>query len=182
MYIIECIRLELVRYAWCTAKLNVAAINTVKMFEDAFVCYRDEIRSPILRQLSIATGYSNFYNDFPMALINGQLPPHVTEYEYKHALIIRLLIELEGKFMMTDTLKVLKRERTIVLSERLREESGMPTDLWKKQQFTETFSVLRSNVLDELGQKLCQYECKDEQSTPNSPSTVGHSSKQAFLS
>ncbi|CAF1363880.1 unnamed protein product, partial [Adineta ricciae] len=175
LYIIECIRLELVRYAWCTAKLNVAAINTVKTFEDAFVCYRDEIRSPILRQLSIATGYNNFYNDFPVALVNGQLPPHVTEYEYKHALVIRLLIELEGKFMMTDTLKVLKRERTIVLSERLREESGIPTDLWKKQQFTETFSVLRSNVLDELARKLCEYECKDEQSVPNSPSTVDHS-------
>ncbi|UJR22296.1 hypothetical protein I4U23_025354 [Adineta vaga] len=175
LYIIECIRFELIRYAWCTAKLNVAAINTLKIFDDGFISYRDEVRSPILRQLSITTGHSNFYNDFPVALVNGQLPPHVTEYEYKHALVIRLLIELEGKFMMTDTLKVLKKERTIVLSERLREESSIPTDIWKKQQFTETFSVLRSNILDEFSQMLSEYEYKDEQSTPNSPSTNDNS-------
>ena len=141
----------------------------MKTFDDAFVSYRDEIRSPILRQLSIATGHSNFYNDFPVALLNGQLSPNVTEYELKHALIIRLLIELEGKFMMSDTLKVLKRERTLVLSERLREESGVPTDLWKKQQFSEVFSVVRSHILDEFTKMLSEYEYKDEQSMPNSP-------------
>ena len=176
-YIIECIRFEKLRFAWCTAKLNVASINTLKTFDDGFTSYRDEIRSPILRLLAITVGYSNFYNDFPLALLNGQLAPNVTEYEYKHGLIMRILTELESKFMMTDTLKVLKRERTVVLSERLREESSVPTDLWKKQQFTENFSVLRSHILDEFGKLLSHYEYKDEQSTPNSPAIVENSSK-----
>ncbi|CAF1405872.1 unnamed protein product [Adineta steineri] len=178
LYIIECIRFELVRNAWCTAKLNVTSINTVKIFDDGFMSYRDEIRSQILRQLAIAIGYSNFYNDFPVALITGQLAPNVTEYEYKHALIIRLLMELEAKFMMNDTLKVLKRERTLVLSERLREESSIPTDLWKKQTFAENFSVLRPHILDEFVKLLSDYEYKDDQSTPNSPAVIDNSKDQ----
>ena len=87
--------------------------------------FRDEIRSPVLRQLSTIVGYSSFYNDFPFALMTGQLAPNVTEFECKQALIMRILIELEGKFMMNDTLKRLKRERTLVLSERLREENSL---------------------------------------------------------
>jgi hypothetical protein len=135
------------------------------MFDDAFASFRDEIRSPVLRQLSTAVGYSTFYNDYPLALVSGKLAPNLTEYECKHALTTRILIELEGKFMMNDTLKRLKRERTLVLSERLREENSLPTDLWKKQQFTENFSVLRPHILDDFARLLTHYEYKDEQST-----------------
>jgi hypothetical protein len=181
LYINESIRFELLRNAWCTAKLNIASINRLKAFDDAFISYRDEIRSPVLRQLSIAVGYSNFYNDYPVALLHGKLAPQVTEYDYKHASIMRMLIELEGKFMMNDTLKILKRERTLVFSERLREESSVPTDLWKKQQFTENFSMLRSHVLDEFGKLLSQYEYRDGQLTPKTPSVVGSSSKHKFI-
>ncbi|CAF4611477.1 unnamed protein product, partial [Rotaria magnacalcarata] len=67
LYIIECIRLEMVRNAWSTVKLNVMEIDTLKTFEDAFASFRDEIRSPVLRQLATAVGYSSFYNDFPAA-------------------------------------------------------------------------------------------------------------------
>ena len=172
IYLTECIRLNIVREAWSTTKLNVHSIDTVKKFVDAFDCFRDEIRSPGLRQLSTAVGYSAFYNDFPLALINGQLAPNVTEYECKLALTMRILIELEGKFMMNDTLKRLKRERTLVLSERLREESSLPTDLWKKQQFTENFSVLRQHILDDLATLLTNHECKDEQLTFLSNTTL----------
>ena len=104
----ESIRLEIVRYAWSTTKLNVVAINTLKSFDDASASFRDEIRSPVLRQLSTAVGYSSFYNDFPTALANGQLAPNVTDYECKRALVMRILIELEGKFMMNETLKRFK--------------------------------------------------------------------------
>ncbi len=155
----------------------------MKTFDDAFTSFRDEIRSPVLRQLSTAVGYSTFYNDYPLALLTGQLAPHVTEYECKHALTMRILIELEGKFMMSDTLKRLKRERTLVLSERLREENSLPTDLWKKQQFTENFSVLRPHILDDFATLLSHYECKEEQPTLNSSATVEETGKKkVFLS
>jgi len=168
LYLTECIRLEIVREAWSTTKLNVLSIDTIKTFDDAYNSFRDEIRSPVLRQLSTAVGYSTFYNDFPLALLTGQLAPNVSEYECKQALTMRTLVELEGKFMMNDTLKRLKRERTLVLSERLREENSLPTDIWKKQQFTENFSVLRPHILDDLATLLSHYEYKDEQSTLNS--------------
>lgn len=177
LYITECIRLEIVREAWSTAKLNVLSIDTLKTFDDAFASFRDEIRSPVLRQLSTAVGYSTFYNDFPLALANGQLAPNVLEYECKQALTMRILIELEGKFMMNDTLKRFKRERTLVLSERLREENSLPTDLWKKQQFTENFSVLRPHILDEFAKLLSEYEYKEEQTTLNSTATIEETGK-----
>jgi hypothetical protein len=135
--IVECIRLELVRYAWSTAKLNVASIDTLKIYDDA--------------------------------LANGQLAPHVTDYECKQALVMRIFIELEGKFMMNDTLKRLKRERTLVLSERLREENSLPTDLWKRQTFTENFSIIRPHIVDDLIHLLSQKEFKQDD---NEPSTV----------
>ncbi|CAF1098411.1 unnamed protein product [Rotaria magnacalcarata] len=171
LYIIECIRLEMVRNAWSTVKLNVMEIDTLKTFEDAFASFRDEIRSPVLRQLATAVGYSSFYNDFPAALVTGKLAPDVTEYECNHGLIMRILVELEGKFMMNDTLKRFKRERTLVISERLREENSLPTDLWKKQLFTENFSVLRPHILDDFAKLLANYEYKDEQATLNSTVT-----------
>jgi hypothetical protein len=159
----------------------VLEIDTVKAFDDASASFRDEIRSPVLRQLSTAVGYSSFYNDFPLALLTGQLAPNVTEYECKQALVMRILIELEGKFMMNDTLKRFKRERTLVLSERLREENSLPTDLWKKQQFTETFSVLRPHILDDFATLLSHYEYKDEQTTLNTTTTVEEPGKIMIL-
>lgn len=164
LHIAECIRMEIVREAWSRTKLNVHGIDAVKKFDDAFASFRDEIRSPVLRQLSTAVGYSTYYNDFPLALLNGELAPSVSEYQCKHALTMRILIELEGKYMMNDTLKRLKRERTLVVSERLREENSLPTDLWKEPQFTENFSVVRPHIIDDLGALLTQYEYKDEQS------------------
>ena len=162
LYLVECIRLELVRYAWSSAKLNVSFIGTLKAFEDAWASFRDEIRSPVLRQLSTAVGYSSFYNDFPAALTSGQLAPNVSEYECKRALVMRILTELEGKFMMNDTLKRFKRERTLVLAERSREELSLPTDLWKKPSFTENYSIVRPNLLDQFIQNLSEHEVKDE--------------------
>jgi hypothetical protein len=94
---------------------------------------------------------------------------------------MRILIELEGKFMMNDTLKRFKRERTLVLSERLREENSLPTDLWKKQQFTETFSVLRPHILDDFATLLSHYEYKDEQNTLNTTTTVEEPGKIMIL-
>ena len=158
LYLTECIRLELVRHAWSAAKFSVHAIGTLKTFDDASACFRDEIRAPVLRQLSTATGYSSFYNDFPSALAKGQLAPKVTEYECKGALVTRILLELEGKFMMNDTLKRLKKERNWILSERLREENSVPADLWKKQDFAENFSVARPHVLDEFARLLAEHE------------------------
>lgn len=181
LYIIECIRLEILRNAWSTTKLNVVAIDTLKLFEDAYASFRDEVRSPVLRQLATTVGYSSYYNDFPAALLTGKLAPTVTEYECKHTLIMRILVELEGKFMMTDTLKRFKRERTLVISERLREENSLPTDLWKKQQFTENFSVLRPHILDDFAKLLLHYECKDEQATLNSTVTVEESGKNLLI-
>jgi hypothetical protein len=178
LYLTECIRLEIVREAWSTTKLNVLSIDTIKTFDDAHASFRDEIRSPVLRQLSTAVGYSTYYNDFPLALLTGQLAPNVSEYECKQALTMRILIELEGKFMMNDTLKRLKRERTLVLSERLREENSLPTDIWKKQQFTENFSVLRPHILDDLAKLLSHYEYKDEQSTLNSTINIEETGKK----
>ena len=94
---------------------------------------------------------------------------------------MRILIEIEGKFMMTDTLKRLKRERTLVLSERLREENSLPTDLWKKQQFTENFSVLRPHILDDFATLLTHYECKEEQPTLNPSVSFDEPGKTIFL-
>jgi len=113
--------------------------------------------------------------------MTGQLAPNVTEYECKYTLTMRILIELEGKYMMNDTLKRLKRERTLVLSERLREENSLPTDLWKKQQFTENFSVLRPHILDDFVTLLSHYEYKEEQSTLNSTTILEETGKQIFL-
>lgn len=152
----------------------------MKTFDEAFASFRDEIRSPVLRQLATAVGYSSFYNDFPEALNTGQLAPSVTEYECKQSLIMRILVELEGKFMMNETLKRFKRERTLVLSERLREENSLPTDLWKKQQFTESFSILRPHILDDFAKLLSHYECKDEQSTLNTTAGTEETGKKSL--
>ena len=160
LYLTECIRLELVQHAWSAAKFSVHTIGTLKTFDDASARFRDEIRAPVLRQLSAAIGYSSFYNDFPSALAKGQLAPKVTEYECKRALVTRILLELEGKFMMNDTLKRLKKERNWILSERLREENSLPTDLWKKQDFAENFSVARPHVLDEFARLLAEHEAE----------------------
>ena len=94
---------------------------------------------------------------------------------------MRILIELEGKFMMNDTLKRFKRERTLILSERLREENSLPTDLWKKQLFTESFSVLRPHILDDFAKLLSRYEYRDEQTILNSTGVVEESGKKIFF-
>ncbi|CAF1624588.1 unnamed protein product, partial [Didymodactylos carnosus] len=76
------------------------------------------------------------------------------------ALVARLLVEIE-KHMINDTIKRFKRERTLVIAERNREEANLPSDLWKKQNYTEGFNISRPHILDEFGKLITQYALND---------------------
>lgn len=52
--------------------------------------------------------------------------------------------------MLSDVRRRVAREMSLVLSERSREETALPTDLWKKASIRETFTINRPNIVEDF--------------------------------
>lgn len=59
------------------------------------------------------------------------IPRGATEMEIKVRQLMKLM-QLQEMHMIGDVRKRLQRETTLALAERSREETNLPTDLWKK--------------------------------------------------
>ncbi|XP_048793577.1 uncharacterized protein LOC125689888 isoform X1 [Lagopus muta] len=158
-------QLEILKAEWGRLKLRTEDINTVPLYKEFCERYGTEILHPAMkamaRQMSIEEDFRG-----PVTSTQHVLPPRgVSETEMKVHQLQKLLESLEIH-MIHDVQKKIKQEMTLVISERARQESSLPTELWKHRVMKENFSVVRPQIVETFVQRLMEnYEGSDTEVT-----------------
>ncbi|XP_064412378.1 coiled-coil domain-containing protein 162 [Latimeria chalumnae] len=148
-------QLEVFKEAWGRLKLGVEDINTVSLQKQFSSLYRAEILYPamkaIARQLNQEANYEGLVTD-----THPMYPPKgASEVEIRTQQLHRILESFESHMICEMQRKVAK-EMTLVISERAREDTGLPTELWKHPVMKENFSSVRPQIIENFVQKLME--------------------------
>lgn len=158
-------QLEILKAEWGRLKLRTEDINTVPLYKEFCERYGTEILRPAMKAMARQMGIEKDFRE-PVTVIQHVLPPKgVSEIEMKVYQLQKLLESLEI-YMIHDVQKKIKQEMTLVISERARQESSLPTELWKHQVMQENFSVVRPQIVETFVQRLMEnYEGSDTEVT-----------------
>ncbi|XP_058163219.1 uncharacterized protein [Dasypus novemcinctus] len=148
-------QLEVLKEQWGQLKLRGQNINTVSLYKQFSELYETDILYPSMKAIARRMGKED---EFEELRINNQsiLPPKgAPEIEIKTQQLQKLLENLEIQ-MIQEVLRKVKREMTLVISEKSKEESMLPTELWKHQVMKENFSVVRPQIVEKFIQRLME--------------------------
>lgn len=158
-------QLEILKAEWGRLKLGTEDINTVPLYKEFCEQYGMEILRPAMKAMARQMGIEEDFRE-PVTSTQHVLPPRgVSEIEMKVYQLQKLLESLEIH-MIHDVQKKVKQEMTLVISERARQESSLPTELWKHKVMQENFSVVRPQIVETFVQRLMEnYEGSDTEVT-----------------
>uniref|UniRef100_G1NL70 Coiled-coil domain containing 162 n=1 Tax=Meleagris gallopavo TaxID=9103 RepID=G1NL70_MELGA len=158
-------QLEILKAEWGRLKLRTEDINTVPLYKEFCERYGREILYPAMKAMARQMGIEEDIRE-PITSTQHVLPPRgVSETEMKMYQLQKLLESLEIH-MIHDVQKKIKQEMTLVISERARQESSLPTELWKHKVMQENFSVVRPQIVETFVQRLMEnYEGSDTEVT-----------------
>uniref|UniRef100_A0A8C7S3Q8 Si:ch73-242m19.1 n=1 Tax=Oncorhynchus mykiss TaxID=8022 RepID=A0A8C7S3Q8_ONCMY len=171
-------QLEVFKESWGRRQLGVEQINTMKIHRHFSRLYRADIQYPSMRALAQNMGKEK---DFEALLSDSQplLPPAgASEVHIKRFQLLRLLESTECD-MIRAVQRRITRELTLVISERARQDTGLPTELWKQGPMKHSLSPERPQLVERFTQQLM--ECAEQTLTfPAAPlqrclSTLGRS-------
>ncbi|XP_063110059.1 centrosomal protein CEP57L1 isoform X4 [Cavia porcellus] len=148
-------QLEVLKEHWGRLRLHAQDLDLASRHQQLSALYEADILYPSMRALARQMGKEE---EFEGSVINSQsvLPPKgASETEIKTQQLRKLLEETEIH-MIQEVLRKVHREMTLVLSEKSRKESTLPTDLWKHQVMKENFSVIRPQIVENFVQRLLQ--------------------------
>ncbi|NXL85400.1 CC162 protein, partial [Alectura lathami] len=158
-------QLEILKAEWGRLKLRTEDINTVPLYKEFCEQYGTEILHPAMKAIAIQTGTEEDFEE-PVTSTQHVLPPRgASETEIKVYQLRKLLESLEIH-MIHDVQKKIKQEMTLVISERARQESSLPTELWKHRVMQENFSIVRPQIVETFVQSLMEnYQESDREVT-----------------
>ncbi|KAM4694292.1 uncharacterized protein O3C94_004746 [Discoglossus pictus] len=146
-------QLEVFKEKWGKMKLRTEEINTVSLYKQFCELYRDEIFYPTMKAIARQMGQEE---EFEGITLRSQivLPPRgASELDVRIRQLEKILENFESH-MILEVQKKVAKEMTLVISERAREESGLPTELWKQPFMKENFSPLRPQIVENFVQSL----------------------------
>ncbi|XP_054675028.1 uncharacterized protein LOC129203961 isoform X2 [Grus americana] len=148
-------QLEILKAEWGRLKLRTEDINTVPLYKEFCEQYGTDILCPAMRAIVRRIGTEEEFGE-PVTSTQHVLPPRgASEIEMKVYQLQRLLESLEIH-MIHDVQKKINQEMTLVTSERARQESSLPTELWKHRVMQENFSVVRPQIVETFVQRLME--------------------------
>ncbi|NXT76678.1 CC162 protein, partial [Zapornia atra] len=158
-------QLEILKAEWGRLKLRTEDINTVPLYKEFCEQYGAEILCPAMRAIVRQRGTEERFGE-PVTSTQHILPPRgASEVEMKVYQLQKLLESLEIH-MIRDVQKKINQEMTLVTSERARQDSSLPTELWKHGVMHENFSVVRPQIVETFVQKLMEnYQESDTEVT-----------------
>ncbi|NXC44706.1 CC162 protein, partial [Penelope pileata] len=158
-------QLEIIKAEWGRLKLRTEDINTVPLYKEFCEQYGTEILHPAMKAIARQMGTEEVFGE-PVTSTQHVLPPRgASEIEMKVYQLRKLLESLEIH-MIRDVQKKIKQEMTLVISERARQESSLPTELWKHKVMQENFSVVRPQIVETFVQRLMEnYQESDAEVT-----------------
>ncbi|XP_041105837.1 uncharacterized protein si:ch73-242m19.1 [Polyodon spathula] len=146
-------QLEVFKAEWGRQQLGVEDINTVSLYNQFSKIYKVEILHPtmkvIARQLGKEDKFEGLVSDTQPIL----LPKGASEVETKTHQLHKLMESLEGH-MIHAVQKKITKELTLVISERARQDTGLPAELWKHPVMKESFSAVRPQIVESFVQTL----------------------------
>ncbi|NXY72153.1 CC162 protein, partial [Glareola pratincola] len=158
-------QLEILKAEWGRLKLRTEDINTVPLYKEFCEQYGADIVYPAMKAIVRQEGTEEEFGE-PIMSTQCILPPRgASEIEMKVHQLRKLLESLEIH-MIHDVQKKINQEMTLVTSERARQESSLPTELWKNRVMQENFSVLRPQIVETFVQRLMEnYQESDTEVT-----------------
>ncbi|KAL8592207.1 hypothetical protein ACOMHN_030882 [Nucella lapillus] len=145
--------LELVKSDWGCRRLAVEAIASNSVYREFTKTYRVEILVPVLQSVARRLGQGEMYDAISPETDVLVMPKGASEIEVRAKQLSRLLEALEIH-MVGEVRKRVAKELTLALAERAREESALPTDLWKRSVMKESFTTNRPHVAEHFVDKL----------------------------
>nr|XP_044613213.1 uncharacterized protein LOC106829732 isoform X1 [Equus asinus] len=148
-------QLEVLKEHWGRLKLQGQDINSVSLHKQFSELYGTDILYPSMKAIARRMGRED---EFEGLIISSQtiLPPKgASEIEIKTQQLQKLLENLEIH-MILEVLRKVNREISLVVSEKSKEQSTLPTDLWKHQVMKENFSVIRPQIVEKFIQRLME--------------------------
>uniref|UniRef100_A0A8D2D734 Coiled-coil domain-containing protein 162 n=1 Tax=Sciurus vulgaris TaxID=55149 RepID=A0A8D2D734_SCIVU len=148
-------QLEVLKDHWGQLKLGDQDISSVSFHKQYSELYKADILYPSMKAIARQMGKED---EFERLIINSQsiLPPKgASEIEIKTQQLQKVLENLEIHMIQEVSRKV-NKEMLLVLSEKSKKESTLPTDLWKHQIMKENFSVVRPQIVEKFMQKLME--------------------------
>ncbi|XP_015211614.2 uncharacterized protein si:ch73-242m19.1 isoform X3 [Lepisosteus oculatus] len=146
-------QLEVLKEAWGRQRLGVQQVNTLSLYKQFSRMYRVEILYPTMRALARQLGKEEEYERL-VSDSQPVLPPvGASEVDIKKHQVQKLLESLEIE-MVCDVQKKITRELTMVISERARQDTGLPTELWKYPAMKQGFSPERPHIVENFVQQL----------------------------
>ncbi|CAH2252244.1 Hypothetical predicted protein [Pelobates cultripes] len=168
-------QLELCKDKWGKLKLQVEEIDTVPLYRQFCEQYRDEIFYPTMKNIARQMGKEKEYEGLTLRTQTVLPPEGASEVEIRIRQLQKLLENFESH-MIREVQKKIGKEITMVISERAREERGLPTELWKQPVMKENFSPVRPQIVEHFVQKLMS-----EQQDSNSQVTFNKDHLEACL-
>ncbi|XP_053568079.1 coiled-coil domain-containing protein 162-like [Bombina bombina] len=146
-------QLEVFKEQWGKLKLRAENINTTQLYKQFCEQYRDDIFYPTMKAIARQMGQEEEYEGLTMRSQVVLPPKGASEVEIRVRQLEKLLESFEGH-MIYEVQKKVARELTLVISERAREERGLPTELWKQPVMKESYSPVRPQIVEKFVQSL----------------------------
>ncbi|TDG99230.1 hypothetical protein EPR50_G00207510 [Perca flavescens] len=148
-------QLQVFKESWARRRLGPQMLRTPSFYQQFVKLYRAEIFYPSMRALAQQMGKARDYE----VLISGSqylLPPSgASEVDVKAWQLHKLLESTECD-MIRAVQKKINRELTLVVSERTRQDTGLPTELWKKAPLKYSLSPERPQIVETFIQQLME--------------------------
>uniref|UniRef100_A0A8C4RF21 Uncharacterized protein n=1 Tax=Erpetoichthys calabaricus TaxID=27687 RepID=A0A8C4RF21_ERPCA len=154
-------QLEVFKKEWAREKLGMEEINTLSLHQQFSKIYRVEIFYPAMKMIA---GQMGNEEAFDQLFIDTQsiLPlKGASEMEIKTQQVVGKHLECH---MISEVQKRVAKDLTLVISERARQDTGLPIELWKHPIMEEHFSAVRPQIIEKFVQNLTdgQLESGDE--------------------
>ncbi|XP_074676652.1 coiled-coil domain-containing protein 162-like [Strix aluco] len=157
-------QLEILKAEWGRLKLRTEDINTVTLYKEFCEQYGADILYPAMKAIVRQMGTKEEFGEPVTSTQHILAPRGASEIKMKAYQLQKLLESLEIH-MIHDVQKI-NQEITLVTSERARQESSLPTELWKHRVMQENFSVVRPQIVETFAQRLMEnYQESDTEVT-----------------
>ncbi|XP_060918900.1 coiled-coil domain-containing protein 162 [Labrus mixtus] len=148
-------QLQVFKESWARTHLGVQVFTMPSLYQQFVKLYRAEIFYPSMRALARHMGKEQ---DYEVLLSGSQSllpPPGASEVDVKTWQLHKLLESTECD-MIRAVQRRISRETTLVISERTRHDTRLPTDLWKTSSVKYSFSSERPQMVETFIQQLME--------------------------
>ncbi|XP_067312201.1 uncharacterized protein si:ch73-242m19.1 [Pseudorasbora parva] len=146
-------QVEVFKESWTQRQMGVETINSPALFRRFSQLYRVEIYFPSMQALAQQLDKEKEYELVLSQTQSVLPPPGAAEVDVKTWQLLRLL-EITECDMIRALQKRINSEMTLVMSERSRHDTGLPTELWKRPSMKHSVSLERPQIVEDFTQRL----------------------------